>query len=104
MVLLKHGWGTTLCPVRVQSSELHGQQSRVILQDTFAASLWVAAVLCLVRAGGIYGGCWLGCWMGATPVDHRKHMWYSMITQVTLSVHLIKHADQTWPPSGLLSC
>ena len=53
-----------------------------LMQETFVGSLWVAAVLCLVRVGAIYGGCWLGCWLGATPVDHRKHMWYSMITQV----------------------
>ncbi len=52
-------------------------------QGSFVGSLWVAVILCLVRLAGIWGGCWLGCWLGATPVDHRKHMWYGMITQVS---------------------
>ena len=58
-------------------------------QGSFVGSLWVAVILCLVRLAGIWGGCWLGCWLGATPVDHRKHMWYGMITQVSLIPHLI---------------
>lgn len=51
-------------------------------QGSFVGSLWVAAILCLVRVGGIWGGCWLGCWLGGTPADHRRQMWYGMITQV----------------------
>ena len=46
--------------------------------------MWVAAILCLVRVGGIWGGCWLGCWLGGTPAEHRRQMWYGMITQVSL--------------------
>jgi len=63
-------------------------------QGSFVGSLWVAVILCLVRLAGIWGGCWLGCWLGATPVDHRKHMWYGMITQVSLLsclIHVIRH-------------
>ena len=52
------------------------------MQGSFVGSLWVAAILCLVRVGGIWAGCWLGCWLGGTPTDHRRQMWCGMITQV----------------------
>ena len=57
----------------------------LLWQGSFVGSLWVAAILCLVRTGGIWGGCWLGCWLGGAPAEHRRQMWYGMITQVRLS-------------------
>lgn len=60
------------------------------MQGSFVGSLWVAVILCLVRVGGIWGGCWLGCWLGGTPADHRRQMWYGMITQVCKHVCILR--------------
>ncbi|DBA69525.1 TPA: hypothetical protein ACH3X2_012726 [Trebouxia sp. C0005] len=67
---------------------------------SFVGSLWVAVILCLVRLAGIWGGCWLGCWLGATPVDHRKHMWYGMITQAGVAMGLAKTVAVRFPEWG----
>lgn len=50
-------------------------------QGALARTLGAAALVWAVRIGAIYVGSWLGAWLGGTPPEHRRKVWYGMVTQ-----------------------
>lgn len=63
----------------VVSVQVEGNSST---QGSLASTLGAAAVVWAVRVGAVYCGSWLGAWLGGTPPEHRRRVWYGMITQV----------------------
>jgi hypothetical protein len=45
-------------------------------------TLWLAALLFLVRVAAVWLGSFIGCWASDTPTEHGTRMWQTMLTQV----------------------
>ncbi|KAK9830422.1 hypothetical protein WJX72_011685 [[Myrmecia] bisecta] len=63
-------------------------------------TLWIAVVVWAVRLGAIYCGSWVGCWLGRSPTDHRRRMWYGMVTQAGVALGLAKSVATRFPDWG----
>ena len=50
-----------------------------------------------MRVGAVYCGSWLGAWLGGTPPEHRRRVWYGMITQVGTPPEALSSVP-AWPP------
>jgi hypothetical protein len=57
--------------------------------DALGHALWMACIVCSVRLVAVVIGSHLGCWVSASPPEHKKRMWQSMITQVSAIMPLI---------------
>ena len=66
-------------------------------QGSLASTLGAAAVVWAVRVGAVYCGSWLGAWLGGTPPEHRRRVWYGMITQVCTPLDALCSVP-AWPP------
>lgn len=59
-----------------------------------------AVVVFLVRLVAIYLGSWLGCLASATPGEHRRLFWMSMVTQAGVAMGLARLAGTRFPDWG----
>lgn len=48
----------------------------------------------------VYCGSWLGAWLGGTPPEHRRRVWYGMITQAGVAMGLAKAVAARFPDWG----
>ena len=52
------------------------------------------------RLAAVYCGSWLGAWLGGTPPEHRRRVWYGMITQAGVAMGLAKAVAARFPDWG----
>ena len=50
--------------------------------DALGHTAWTASIVCVVRIVAVYCGSFAGCWASDCPLEQRKRMWQSMLTQV----------------------
>ena len=70
------------------------------MQGSLASTLGAAALVWAVRLAAVYCGSWLGAWLGGTPPEHRRRVWYGMITQAGVAMGLAKAVAARFPDWG----
>lgn len=83
-LLINNGTNCSILPVL---RRILGLADRLCfwMQRALLSGSGLAAVLFLVRLGGVYCGCWAGCRLSDAPPEHRQHLWKGMVTQAWYS-------------------
>ncbi|KAK9842202.1 hypothetical protein WJX81_000261 [Elliptochloris bilobata] len=89
--------GAVMGPVNLAFFSLAGAS---LVLGSLVGTLGAAAVVWAMRVGAVYCGSWLGAWLGGTPPEHRRRVWYGMITQAGVAMGLAKAVAARFPDWG----
>jgi len=68
--------------------------------DALLGTLWLGALLYVIRLAAIWLGSYLGAMCAACPAEHRRQFWFSMVTQAGVAMGLAKTCAVRFPDWG----